>query len=80
MHKRFILIASLAAIVAAAIPVSAALAGETVSGPDGNTQSIEAAIAPKAPLPEDLLAGGPERRGENRHDDRHRRRPEPGRP
>jgi hypothetical protein len=48
MHKRFILIASLAAIVAAAIPVSAALAGETVSGPDGNTQSMEAAIAPTA--------------------------------
>jgi nicotinamide mononucleotide (NMN) deamidase PncC len=42
MHKRFGLIASLAAIVAAAIPVSAAVAGETVTGPDGNTQSIEA--------------------------------------
>jgi hypothetical protein len=48
MHKRFILIASLAAIVAIAIPVSAAIAGETVTGPDGNTQSIEAAISPKA--------------------------------
>jgi hypothetical protein len=47
MHKRFILIASLAAIVAAAIPVSAAIAGETVSGPDGNTQSIEASVSPK---------------------------------
>ena len=48
MHKRFILIASLAAIVAAAIPVSAALAGETVGGPDGNTQSMEAAVSPTA--------------------------------
>jgi hypothetical protein len=33
--------------VAIAIPASAALAGETVSGPDGNTQSIEASVAPK---------------------------------
>ncbi len=48
MRKRFTLIAGLAAIVALAIPVSAALAGETVSGPDGNTQSIEAAVTPKA--------------------------------
>lgn len=48
MHKRFSLIASLAAIVAVAIPVSAAVAGETVTGPDGNTQSIEAGVSPKA--------------------------------
>jgi hypothetical protein len=48
MHKRFILIASLAAIVATAVPVSAAIAGETVTGPDGNTQSIEASVTPKA--------------------------------
>lgn len=48
MQKRFTLIASLAAIVAIAIPASAALAGETVTGPDGNTQSIEARVAPKA--------------------------------
>lgn len=48
MHKRFTLIASLAALVAIAIPASAALAGETVTGPDGNTQSIEASVAPKA--------------------------------
>lgn len=47
MHKRLTLIASLAALVAIAIPASAALAGETVSGPDGNTQSIEASVAPK---------------------------------
>ncbi len=47
MRKRFTLIASLAAIVAIAIPVSAALAGETVSGPDGNTQSMEAVVTPK---------------------------------
>jgi hypothetical protein len=48
MHRRFILIASLAALVAIAIPVSAAIAGETVTGPDGNTQSIEGAVTPKA--------------------------------
>jgi hypothetical protein len=48
MHKRLILIASLAALVAIAIPVSAAIAGETVTGPDGNTQSMEAAISPQA--------------------------------
>ena len=48
MHKRFTLIASLAALVAIAIPASAAFAGETVTGPDGNTQSLEAAVAPKA--------------------------------
>jgi hypothetical protein len=51
MHKRFILIASLAAIVVIAIPVSAALAGETVNGPDGNTQSIEAGVTPKGLYP-----------------------------
>jgi hypothetical protein len=48
MHKRFTLVASLVTIVAIAIPVSAAIAGETVSGPDGNTQSIEASVSPKA--------------------------------
>jgi hypothetical protein len=47
MHKRFTLIAGLAALVAIAIPASAALAGETVTGPDGNTQSIEASVTPK---------------------------------
>jgi hypothetical protein len=48
MRKRFVLIASLAAVLAAAIPVSAAIAGETVTGADGNTQSIEAGVSPKA--------------------------------
>src|ERR1700754_796969 len=47
MRKRFTLIASLAALVAIAIPVSAALAGETVTGPDGNTQSLEATGTPQ---------------------------------
>jgi hypothetical protein len=47
MRKRFTLIASLAALVAIAIPVSAALAGEAVTGPDGNTQSLEAKVSPK---------------------------------
>src|SRR4029077_13219862 len=48
MRNRFILIAGLAALVAIAIPVSAAIAGETGTGPDGNTQSMEAAVSPKA--------------------------------
>lgn len=48
MHKRFTLIASLAALVAIAVPASVAFAGETVTAPDGNTQSIEASVAPKA--------------------------------
>jgi hypothetical protein len=48
MHKRFTLIAGLAAVIAISIPISAALAGETVTGPDGNTQSLEASVAPKA--------------------------------
>ena len=42
MHKRFTLIAGIAALIAVAVPVSAAIAGETVTGPDGNTQSLEA--------------------------------------
>ena len=46
MHKRFTLIAGLAALAILSIPASAALAGETVTGPDGNTQSIEASVAP----------------------------------
>jgi hypothetical protein len=59
MHKRFTLVASLAAIVAVAIPVSAAIAGEAVPGPDGNTQSIEASVSPaglykKTPSPATL--------------------------
>lgn len=48
MRKRFTLIAGLAAFTALAIAVSAASAGETVTGPDGNTQSIEASVSPKA--------------------------------
>jgi hypothetical protein len=48
MHKRFTLIAGLAAFAILAIPTAAALAGETVTGPDGNTQSLEASVAPKA--------------------------------
>jgi hypothetical protein len=48
MRKRSSLIVGLAALVALAIPISAALAGETVTGPDGNTQSIEASVSPKA--------------------------------
>jgi hypothetical protein len=46
MHRRFTLIAGLAALIAAAIPLSAAIAGETVTGPDGNTQSLEASVSP----------------------------------
>jgi len=48
MRNRFTLIVGLAALVALAVPVSAALAGQAVTGPDGNTQSIEASVSPKA--------------------------------
>jgi hypothetical protein len=47
MRKRSTLIVGLAVVVAAAIVASAAIAGTAVSGKDGNTQSIEAVIAPK---------------------------------
>lgn len=47
MRKRSTLIASVAVIAATAIAASAALAGPTVSGPDGNTQSVEVQVAPK---------------------------------
>jgi hypothetical protein len=57
MHKRFSLIASLAALVAIAIPASAAIAGETVTGPDGNTQSLEASVTPKALYPKTASPG-----------------------
>jgi hypothetical protein len=54
MRKRFTLIAGLLAIMAAAIPVSGAIAGETVTGPDGNTQSMEATVTPKGLYPKTL--------------------------
>ena len=38
MRKRFILIASIAAVAAAVTPVSAALTGEAVTGPDLGAQ------------------------------------------
>ncbi len=57
MRKRSTLIVGLAAVVAvAAIAASAAFAGATVTGADGNTQSIEAVIAPEEALEEDRLA------------------------
>lgn len=46
MRRRPFLIA-LSAVLAAAIAASAAWAGPTVSGPDGNTQSIDSQIRPK---------------------------------
>lgn len=48
MRRRPITIACLAAIVTAAIATSVAVAGPTVAGPDGNTQSIEVKMAPTA--------------------------------
>jgi hypothetical protein len=47
MRKRATLIVSMAVMAAAAIAASVALAGPTGSGKDGNTQSIDATIAPK---------------------------------
>lgn len=47
MRKRPTLIVGLAAVLAASICASVALAGTVVGGKDGNTQSIESVIAPK---------------------------------
>jgi hypothetical protein len=47
MRKRPTLIVGLAAVVAASICASVALAGTVVSGKDGNTQSVESVISPK---------------------------------
>ena len=46
MRRRPFLIATVA-VVAAAIAATAAWAGPTVSGPNGNTQSVDAKIRPK---------------------------------
>lgn len=46
MHRRSFLIAGIVALVAA-IGAATAIAGPTVSGPDGNTQSIDSLIGPK---------------------------------
>jgi hypothetical protein len=55
MRKRPISLVGAALAVTAAITASAALAGPTVSGPDGNTQSVESVIAPKK-LPKKTLS------------------------
>lgn len=47
MFRRPIPIAGLAAALIAAIAASVALAGPTVTGQDGNTQSVDVAFAPK---------------------------------
>lgn len=47
MPRRPILIAAVAAALTAAIAATAAFAGPTVNGPDGNTQSIDSLITPK---------------------------------
>jgi hypothetical protein len=47
MRKRSFPVALAALVAACAVTASVALAGPTVSGPDGNTQSIEATILPK---------------------------------
>ncbi len=55
MRKRSISVALAAISATAALTASVALAGPTVSGPDGNTQSIETVIAPGR-LPKKALA------------------------
>lgn len=55
MSKRSFPVVAAAAMAIAAITASAALAGPTVSGPDGNTQSIETVIGPKL-LPKKTFA------------------------
>ena len=47
MRKRSIPVVATAIAATAALTASVALAGPTVSGPDGNTQSIETVIGPK---------------------------------
>lgn len=47
MRRRPFLIAGLVAALATAVAASVALAGPVVSGPDGNTQSIDSLISPK---------------------------------
>src|ERR1700709_1724655 len=46
MRKRPTLSAGIFAAAAVAIPVSVAIAGPTVTGSDGNTQSMEATVSP----------------------------------
>lgn len=48
MRKRSISVVVAAISATAALTASVALAGPTVSGPDGNTQSIETVIGPKS--------------------------------
>jgi hypothetical protein len=48
MRKRPLLIAGMTAIATAALATSVAIAGPTVAGPDGNTQSIDVKLSPKA--------------------------------
>jgi hypothetical protein len=55
MSKRSIPVVATAIAAIAALTASIALAGPTVSGPDGNTQSIETVIAPKK-LPKKTFA------------------------
>jgi hypothetical protein len=55
MRKRSISVVAAAISATAALTASVALAGPTVSGPDGNTQSIETVIGPKK-LPKKTLA------------------------
>jgi hypothetical protein len=55
MRKRSFSVAAAAVSATAALTASVAFAGPTVSGPDGNTQSIETVIAPKK-LPKKTFA------------------------
>ncbi len=57
MHKRSISLIAAAVAATAAITASAAFAGPTVSGPDGNTQSVESVIAPKKLLKKTFSPG-----------------------
>jgi hypothetical protein len=57
MRKRSTMLASIFAAAAIAIPVSIAVAGPTVTGSDGNTQSLEAVVSPKS-LPKKTATPG----------------------
>lgn len=55
MRKRSFSVAAAALAATAAVTASAALAGPSVSGPNGNTQSVETVLSPKS-LPKKTFA------------------------
>ena len=46
LRNGIFLVAYLVVVIASAIPPATVVAGETVTGPDGNSQSLEASVVP----------------------------------